>query len=472
MKVTKLFLTHAIGYEPSPGVLIMQKDINEYQYKPKKKAMRTFKNMSVSAAVLLFAFAFQTVTASAASSERRKNDQQTYVTIKGKVVDSETGTPLVFASVAVTEANVAIVTNIEGEFTLKIGESLITKNLEFTFLGYKNKSVPISSLRDNGYKNVISMDPAPIPIKEIIVKPVNPYDIVTRAINRIGKNYEDAPNLMTAFYRETIRKNRTYVSIGEAVVEILKAPYANDLRYDGARIYKGRKSADVEKMDTVLFKLQGGPVSSLDLDIAKNTEAILSLEAMDYYNYSLTSVIEIDGKPHYIIEFVQKPSVDIPLFMGSLYIEMDSYAITEAEFGFNLDDKEAAQSIFIRKKPLGMEVTPELATYRAKYREQDGKWYFAYSRAEVKFKVDWKKKLFNTYYTTMAEIAVTDRTTEDVIKFAGKERLKFTDVFSDKVNDFADPDFWGEYNVIEPDQSIESAIRKLSKKLKFSDREE
>ncbi|HNY14672.1 MAG TPA: carboxypeptidase-like regulatory domain-containing protein, partial [Bacteroidales bacterium] len=142
------------------------------------------------------------------------------------------------------------------------------------------------------------------------------------------------------------------------------------------------------------------------------------------------------------------------------------------EFGFNLDDKEAAQSIFIRKKPLGMEVTPELATYRAKYREQDGKWYFAYSRAEVKFKVDWKKKLFNTYYTTMAEIAVTDRTTEDVIKFAGKERLKFTDVFSDKVNDFADPDFWGEYNVIEPDQSIESAIRKLSKKLKFSDREE
>ena len=65
---------------------------------------------------------------------------------------------------------------------------------------------------------------------------------------------------------------------------------------------------------------------------------------------------------------------------------------TEAEFGFNLEDKEAASSIFIKKKPLGMEVTPEIATYRTKYREQDGKWYFAYSRAEVKFKVNWKKK--------------------------------------------------------------------------------
>jgi hypothetical protein len=277
---------------------------------------------------------------------------------------------------------------------------------------------------------------------------------------------------MTAFYRETIRKNRTYVSIGEAVVEIFKAPYSNDLRFDGARIYKGRKNSDVEKMDTVLFKLQGGTTSVLQLDIAKNTEAILTIDAMKYYDYSLTGVIEIDDKPHYVINFLQKPSVDQPLFMGTLFIEMESSAITEAEFGFNLSDKAAATSIFIRKKPLGMEVTPEVATYRTKYREQNGKWYFYYSRAEVKFKVDWKRKLFNTFYTTMSEIAVTDRTDQEVIKFAGKEKVRYTDIFSEKVSAFADPGFWGDYNVIEPDQSIESAIRKLSRKLKFSDRDD
>ena len=316
------------------------------------------------------------------------------------------------------------------------------------------------------------MTTAPIPIKEIVVKPLDPEVIVKNAINKIGRNYVDEPNLMTAFYRETIRKNRTYVSIGEAVVEIFKAPYDNDIRFDGARIYKGRKGSDVEKMDTVLFKLQGGPVTVLQLDIAKNTESILTLEAMKYYDYSLTGVIEIDEKPHYVIDFRQKPSVEMPLFMGNLYIEMERNAITEAEFGYNVEDKAAVSSIFIRKKPLGMEVTPEIATYRTKYREQDGKWYFAYSRAEVKFKVNWKKKLFNTFYTTMSEIAVTDRTNEEVIKFAGKEKLRFTDVFSEQVNAFTDPEFWGDYNVIEPDQSIESAIRRLSRKLKFSDRSE
>ncbi|MDO9580758.1 MAG: carboxypeptidase-like regulatory domain-containing protein [Bacteroidales bacterium] len=433
--------------------------------------MKTFKHISLISAVILLAFTVQ-ATSAGSFFNKKKNDQQNLITLKGKIVDSESGTPLVFATVAVKETNVAIVTNIDGEFTLKISDMSTSKNLEITYLGYKNKTIPISDMRENGYKNVISMEPAPIPIKEIVVKPLDPEEIVIKAIGRISKNYESVPNLMTAFYRETIRKNRTYVSIGEAVVEIFKAPYANDVRYDGAKLYKGRKSFDVEKMDTVLFKLQGGPVSVLQLDLAKNTETILTREAMEYYNYSITNVIEIDNKPHYVVSFIQKPSVDMPLFMGNLFIEMDSYAITEAEFGFNLSDKYAASSIFIRKKPLGMDVTPEIATYRTKYREQDGIWYFAYSRAEVKFKVNWKKKLFNTYYTTMSEIAVTDRTDQEVIKFAGRDKIKYSDVFSEQVSSFTDAEFWGDYNVIEPDQSIESAIRKLSRKLKFSDREE
>jgi hypothetical protein len=433
--------------------------------------MKTFKHISLIAVGLLLALTVQTAFAGNLSGNK-KSTQQNLIIIKGKVIDAGSRAPLVFATVAVKESNVGIVTNIDGEFTLKIGDLSTSKSLEVSFLGYKNKTILLSELRDNGSKNVIALEAAPIPIKEIVVKPLDPISIVQKAISNIPKNYESVPNLMTAFYRETIRKNRTYVSIGEAVVEIFKAPYDNDLRFDGARIYKGRKGSDVEKMDTVLFKLQGGPVSVLDLDLAKNTETVLTREAMQNYDYKLTGVIEIDGKPHYVIDFIQKPSVDMPLFMGSLYIEMDSYAITEAEFGFNLANKEAAQSIFIRKKPLGMKVIPEIATYRTKYREQGGKWHFEYSRAEVKFKVDWNKKLFNTYYTTMSEIAVTDRTDQEVIKFAGKDKIKYNDVFSDKVTSFTDKEFWGDYNVIEPDQSIESAIRRLSRKLKFSDREQ
>lgn len=431
--------------------------------------MKTVKNFSLIAVVLMAAITSQVIFAGNPAGNKKAGPQD-LITIKGKVIDAETNSPLVFASVTVKESNVGIVTNIDGEFTLKVSPS--ATDLEVSFLGYKNITIPISSLKENGGKNTIKLESAPIPIREVVVKPVDPEAIVETAISKISINYESVPNLMTAFYRETIRKNKTYVSIGEAVVEIFKAPYASDVRYDGTRIYKGRKSADVEKMDTVLFKLQGGTVSVLQLDIIKNTQSILTKEAMEYYNYSISGVIEIDGKPHYIIDFIQKPSVDQPLFMGSFFINMETYAITEAEFGFNLSDKEAAVSIFIRKKPLGMKIYPEIAEYRTKYRAQDGVLHFIYSRAEVKFKIDWEKKLFHTFYTTMSEIAVTDRTDKEVIKIAKEDKVKYSDVFSEKVSAFTDKEFWGDYNVIEPDQSIESAIRRLSRKLKFSDREE
>lgn len=400
-----------------------------------------------------------------------KKEQQQVTTIRGRVVDSETGVPLVFAGVSVQGSNVATVTNLDGEFTLKVSEGEAGK-LEFSFVGYKNKVMSIDEMKTNGQRNIIELETAMIPIREIIVKPMVPEEIMEQVINNIDRNYPEVANDMTGFYRETIRKNRTYVSIGEAVVEIFKAPYQNDLRFDAVKIYKGRKSNDVQKMDTILFKLQGGPTTTLYLDVVKNPETFLTREAIEQYDLELTSVVVIDDRTNYIIDFHQKPSITTPLYQGRLFIDIETYAVAQAEFSFNLENKELATSMFIRKKPVGMQVTPEVTSYLVNYREQNGKWYFNHSRAEVKFKVNWKKKLFNTNYTTMSELAITDRTEEDVIKFASKERIKPTDFFTEEVAAFADPDFWGDYNVIEPDQSIEAAIKRLARKVKFSDRKE
>ena len=418
--------------------------------------------------VLTTFFLMVVATAGNAIYETSGAYAQDYVTVSGKVIDAQTRVPLVFATVSVKDSNVGIVTNIDGEFSLKVSPE--ARELEISYLGYRNKIVVISSLNNNS-TNIITLESAPIPIKEIVVKPVNPQFIVEQAISRISSNYETVPNQMTAFYRETIKKNRNYVSIGEAVFQIFKAPYSNDARVDGVKIYKGRQSSDVERMDTLFFKLQGGPITSLQLDIVKNTEAILTRDAMQFYNYSLSGVIEIDDKPHWIIDFMQKPYIEQPLFMGSFFIDTETYAITEVEFGFNLANREAATAIFIKRKPLGVSVYPEVATYRVKYLEQDGKLHFIYSRAEVRFKLDWRRRLFHTFYTTMIEIAVTDRTDQEVVKFANDEKVRSNDVFIEKVSAFTDREFWGDYNVIEPDQSIETAIRRLSRRLRFNERE-
>ena len=219
--------------------------------------MKRIKQLSLITVLFILGISAQAVYADS-SGNKTKQDPQSYITIKGKVIDKETGLPLVFAGVKVKESNVATVTNLDGEFSLKLQVPVTAKNIEVSFVGYKNETVPLNSFKPDGSTTKISLSTAMISIKEIVVKPMYPEEIVSKAITRISKNYPSIPNLMTAFYRETIKKNRTYVSIGEAVVEIFKAPYDNVIRYDGSRIYKGRKNSDTGKMDTVLFKLQGG----------------------------------------------------------------------------------------------------------------------------------------------------------------------------------------------------------------------
>ena len=63
-------------------------------------------------------------------------------------------------------------------------------------------------------------------------------------------------------------------------------------------------------------------------------------------------------------------------------------------------------------------------------------------------------------------MAVTEREKADYDRSeVVKERIRPTVVIADEVSGFSDPDFWGEFNVIEPEKPIEAAIRKIQKQL-------
>ena len=118
------------------------------------------------------------------------------------------------------------------------------------------------------------------------------------------------------------------------------------------------------------------------------------------------------------------------------------------------------------KNPSEQKVYPTEANYQVNYREKDGRWIFGYSRAEIVFKIEWKKRLFNTHYATTIEMAVTDWEKSQAKNTKPVDRLKPNVVMMDEVSGFADSEFWGEYNVIEPEKSIDQAIKKIQKKLK------
>lgn len=100
------------------------------------------------------------------------------------------------------------------------------------------------------------------------------------------------------------------------------------------------------------------------------------------------------------------------------------------------------------------------------YRLIDDLWHYSYSRIDLGLRINWNRKLFHTYYNSAIEMAATDWSDDmDRRTFRSKDRISPNVVIQDEASGFADPEFWGEFNIIEPDKSIENAISKIQKQL-------
>ncbi|MGB3152856.1 MAG: carboxypeptidase-like regulatory domain-containing protein [Maribacter sp.] len=383
----------------------------------------------------------------------------------GEVLDDKTKKPLVFATLALEGSNVSTITNTEGEFSLKVPDSNTGSNLIISFLGYKTLTIPLAQFKSG--KNEVLMTESVTKLSEVNLSvPKDAEELVRETLRKKGEKYINSPTVMTAFYRETIKKRKKNVSLSEAVVNIYKTPYSSN-KTDDVKLYKARKSTDYSKLDTVALKLQGGPFNALFADMVKYPDYIFTDESIGYYNFSFDGSTRVNNKLIYVVKFHQKPGIIDPLYTGKLYIDAENKILTSAIYSLNITDKILAARMFVRKKPRNAEVWPTEVAYRVDYREKDGKWYYGYSNVLLEFKVDWDKRLFNSVFSMSCEMAVTDwEENLDNLAPKYKERMKSNIILSDEAIGFADPDFWGEYNIIEPEKSIESAIKKIQRQLR------
>ena len=407
-------------------------------------------------AVLLLSLAFASVAWS--------QETLSYKSYSGKILDSKSKKPVVFANVVLKGTNVGTVTNGDGEFLIKSPADWTIEGLEITHLGYQSRTIALADLKESG--NEISLELAAVPIDEVTVSYGDPLELLRKAIQNIPSNYSNEPVMLKAFYRETIQQNRNYVAVAEAVVDIYKAEYHKVTGTDRTQIYKGRKSQDVQRMDTVMVKLQGGPFISLTLDIAKHPGDILTEEYMQMYTYTYGGLTTVQDRESMIIKFEPREYIEDPLYEGRIFLDTENLAIIGIDFQLDEDKVSKATELFIRRKPSSMRIDIESANYLTKYRIYEDTWYLSYVRSELDFKCRWKKKLFSSKFSLMSEMAITDVEKENIRKIKFGESSKYSDILAEQVNQFQDPDFWGNNNIIKPDESIEEAIDKLSRKLK------
>ena len=377
--------------------------------------------------------------------------------VQGVVMDAESGRTIESALISIPGTNYSTVSNAEGRFVIKSDEP-ITK-VQVSFLGFRTALLDVNP--DQTLK--VRLKSESFKLEGATIISGDPLEIVRTAIKRIPDNYSTEPELLECFYRETVRKKTRYTYISEAVARIYKTGYQEGVAYDRTALEKSRVLLSQKASDTLSVKVQGGPAQAVFLDIVKNPEILLGYEAIEDYSFEMGLPTYIDGRLQFVINFKPANSMcDYALYNGTIYIDREKLFFTRIEMSLDVSDAGKAIRKIVVRKPLTLRLLPKEMSVVVNYSYNGDIARLSYFRSTFRFNCDWKKKLFATSYTAINELVVTDLRPE-AIPISRSEMFRTSDILNDKAGEFMDPDFWSDYNIIEPTESLEHAVNRLRK---------
>ena len=374
--------------------------------------------------------------------------------VQGTVVDAVTGRPMESVHVSVPGRHYATVTNADGDFTIKSDQPVA--EVTFSFLGYRT----LRQKPGGGPLNV-RLTPESMPIAEASIITGDPREIIREAIYRISENYSKNPELLECFYRETVRKRNRYIYVSEAVSRLYKTGYDGTVYRDRAALEKSRVLLSQRRTDTLSVKMQGGPTQAVTFDVVKNPEILLNDEELSLYEFEMGMPTYIGDRLQFVIHFHPgSREAEWALYHGTLYIDRELLSFTRIEMSLDMSDAAKATRMMVVRKPLSLRLSPRELSIVISYRLKDGQSRLEYFRSTMRFNCDWKKRLFATAYAVVNELVVTDLR-EPAVPIARAEAFRSVDYLIEKAAEFQDPDFWKDYNIIEPSESLEHAIGRL-----------
>lgn len=392
---------------------------------------------------------------------------KTEFTVSGVVRDKENRKKLENVAVSLVGTPIGTVTNAEGVFSLKIPHMDTIPQLELSHIGYMNARFSASAPEgSNNMHATILMIPIALQLNEVVAYGNTARRIVEEALERIPKNYPSGESMTSAFYRETVQKGHRYISISEAMLDVYKTSYRQRTTdRDKVQIDKARRLLSQKQSDTLGVKVVGGPNLPLFMDVVKNAYALFDEETLDYYSFVQEPSVFIDDRLQYVISFRPRVKLDYALYVGRVFIDREHLAFTRAEFELDLSDRERAVAAILYKKPLGLRFRPQKVSFLITYRQHDGVTCLNYICNEMCFKCDWKRRLFSSSYVARSEMVAVDREEHPERVIARRDAFKPYQVFYDIVKEYWSEDFWKDYNIIEPTESLEDAVKKLRKQM-------
>lgn len=173
--------------------------------------------------------------------------------IRGKLLDAQTGEPVVFATIRIKNKAIGIISNQDGGFRIpkkfkELGDVLIISSM-----GYRKKEIPIAGLSTENI-NIIRLSHGILELSEAVVtakkkRRLTARRIVKKAIEAIPLNFPQNAFSTIGYYRDyQLNQENDYVNLNEAIIEVFDKGFDElDHRTSQIRIYDYKKNTDFRR---------------------------------------------------------------------------------------------------------------------------------------------------------------------------------------------------------------------------------
>lgn len=298
-------------------------------------------------------------------------------------IKNSNGEIMPFASVYLKKERVGTTSDIDGNFRIKLSNSLSRLDtLVISYIGYNTIKKQLYYGKTNKHLEVV-LTPSVELIGDVEITSLKKYPpeyIINKALKKRKLNYINNYTLSSGFYREIMKEDTSFIGLNEAIIQLkysgypqanfiskafksyykldemprmyfaytifrhmLRFPSYIPINKDQIKIMASRQSTDFSVYGESTSPV-GGPGDLIALDKVKYAYDFLDPKLIDEYEYKVVGQKNHKGVKCYVIDFKPKKSYNkkvfqpinkkmkFPIYLGRIYIEGGTFTIVSFDF--------------------------------------------------------------------------------------------------------------------------------------------
>lgn len=258
------------------------------------------------------------------------------ITVKGTIVDGNTGEPVAFANLGLLGTVAGVASDIDGKFELKVPDKYATHVIRVSAVGYASSQMKVYEAQDKP-DLVIKLRPVTYGIGAVDVygQLLIYKKMLQNVVNNINKNYISKPYNYQGYFKYTSSVNGAE-KVKEAIVQLYDAEGYHRCDVESAFKELNYKFSEVRRDQPANSVLDGLTCFDdiLTADIVRNTRNVLDIVNSRDYKLKNKGKLIYEGDSVQIISYeAQKPSISttgdpsVQTYTGEIYIQLKDLAV-------------------------------------------------------------------------------------------------------------------------------------------------